>query len=184
MFINWSPNSPPGTGVDPQNFDVLGIAKTGGSMAPGDFVVCDHSAAGAGVTSTDPGVAAGTSTFNSFVAPNNAVGLYNPAIHAYGGVVLEGAAGIGSGTGNPVKVRMLGIAQTFIIYSAGSMVLGDPLAVQQSGGFGQKTLTAVLADIVAGSKFYGRALQAITTPTVRQLAKVEINGHTGFGFRP
>ena len=176
MIMNFNPTAI-GPGVFPENFDVTGTNRALGSMVAGDFVVLDLAAAGTGVTSVDPGGVTGTSIWNSFVAPNIAA---NQRLYHMGGVVLVSAA-----VGNEVKVRMMGIVpQAFIIYSAGNMVIGDPMVVQLSGGLGQKTLTGVLADGDNGGKAWGLALQAITTPTVRQLAKVAINGVHGFGTEP
>lgn len=175
MFLNINSTNPAAGGFDPQNFDIRAISKAAGAISVGDFVVFDMTAAGIGVTSTDPGGPIGTSIYSSIVAPNVST---TQLLCGYGAVALSTVAGVGSGTGNELTVRMFGIVpQAFIIYSAGSSAIGDPLI-----GTLAKNLDGVTT--TTGAKFFGRALAVVTTPTVRTLSKVEINGYTGFGSRP
>lgn len=159
-----------GNGLFPsEGLDVTVTNKAAGTMSVGDLVMFDGRATGSGVTSVDPG-GSGTSIYNCVIAPNAGSGQF---LHAYFGVVLGPVAVVGVET----KVRCFGLVESaFILYSAGSAAIGDPLIAAATKDLDGATATA-------GAKVLARARAVVTTPTTRTLSKVDFNGITGFGVR-
>ncbi len=143
--------------------DVLAINRSGGTRAIGDVVEFDLANADGDVTSNILNQASGG--FANFLAPT-ATGL-KFGIHA---VCLEATTDNALG-----RVRIEGIVQAFVIRASSNISKGDPLIITTA-----YNLDGISA---AGEKYVATALDLVTGPSSRILARVLFRGFNTRGVK-
>lgn len=153
-----------GIGIFPANNYAWFYNRSGSTMALGDVVMVDMvTGPQTESASVDPG-GEGTSIWSNVDAPTAAGIKYGIlAVCVQVGGVLDNAKG---------RFCLSGILEdVFVIDGTDSVAIGDPLTATTA-----KNLDAVLA---VNERIVGVALEALTTPTTRTLAKVWFNGLPG-----
>lgn len=154
----------PGVGLFPGTLDVVVWQRTGSAVAIGDLLQLDLALSQAESTqATVPGPS--TSGFANAVVPAD----FDNGIH---GVVIDLLTGAGADN-TQVKIRVMGICDAYVIAASGNATVGAPGVAATS-----KNIDAVAA---VDEKYIAIFLETKTTPTTRTLAKVWMNGISGFG---
>jgi len=133
--------------------------RSGATLAIGDVFMFDQAKSQAESTSVQPADEGGTTIWSNVIAPT-AAGLKS----FIGGVAMESIADNAKG-----KALICGVFEVFVIKASGSVAIGDLLWADTA-----KNLNAAAAAV--SNRFFGQALAAVTTPTVRVRALVYFNG--------